>query len=105
MFSCLFFVCSFVVCLLFVCCFLFVCYLSICLQANCYSMALTALNLTDPKYAWVIRPVEVEEVCVGGNSCMTRGGGSYSGTSLRDHWCVFAAWEVFIVWGVSVCFW
>ena len=45
--------------------------LFVCLQANCYSMALTALNLTDPKYAWVIRPVEVEEVCVGGSSCMT----------------------------------
>ena len=59
------FVCPFVVCLLFVQ-LLFVCCLSICLQANCYSMALTALNLTDPKYAWVIRPVEVEEVCVGG---------------------------------------
>ena len=63
--------------------------MSICLQANCYSMALTALNLTDPKYAWVIRPVEVEEVCVGGNSCMTRGG-SCSGTSLGDHCCIFA---------------
>ena len=52
-------------------------------------MALTALNLTDPKYAWVIRPVEVEEVRAGGSSCMTRGG-SYSGTSLRDPCRVFA---------------
>ena len=43
-------------------------------------------------YAWVIRPVEVEEVCVGGSSCMTRGG-SYSGTSLGQtphHCCIFA---------------
>ena len=46
-------------------------------------MALTALNLTDPKYAWVIRPVEVEEVCVGGSSCITRGG-SYSGHQWRS---------------------
>ena len=35
-------------------------------------MALTALSLTDPKYAWVVRPVEVEEVCVG---VWVRGGG------------------------------
>ena len=60
-------------------------------------MALTALNLTDPKYAWVIRPVEVEEVCVGGSSCMTREGGSYSGTFLRDHCCVFATREVLVL--------
>ena len=68
MFSCLF-VCMYVcmyVCL-FVCLYvcLFVYLFFFCLQANCYSMALTALNLTDPKYAWVVRPVEVEEVCVG----------------------------------------
>ena len=103
---CLFVVCSFVVYLLFVH-LLFVCCLSICLQANCYSMALTALNLTDPKYAWVIRPVEVEEVCVGGSSCMTREGGSCSGTSLGDHCCVFATREVrssniFLV-GMAMC--
>ena len=79
-FSCLLFVCClFVVGLLFVCC-LFVCLLFVCclfvvcLQANCYSMALTALSLTDPKYAWVVRPVEVEEVCVG-VWCVRRGRG------------------------------
>ena len=61
--ACFLFVCSFAY--LFIC--LYVCLsFVICLQANCYSMALTALNLTDPKYAWVIRLVEVEEVCVGG---------------------------------------
>ena len=65
-------------------------------------MALTALNLTDPKYAWVIRPVEVGEVCIGGRSCMTRGGGSYSGTSLRDPCCVFAVGRC--SWGSSVIF-
>jgi len=33
-------------------------------QANCYCMALTALSLTPPKYAWVVRPVEMEEAAL-----------------------------------------
>ena len=86
MFSCLLFVCLLFVCclLLFVCC-LFVC-LFVCLQANCYSMALTALSLTDPKYAWVVRPVEVEEVCVGVWVRGRRGGGGTHGWSDQWRW-------------------
>ena len=37
-------------------------------------MALTALRLTEAKYAWVVRPVEVEEVCV----CVSGWGGGVS---------------------------
>ncbi len=37
-------------------------------------MALNSLRLTDPKYAWVVRPVEAEEVtfCVSYNYVCTK---------------------------------
>ena len=31
-------------------------------QANCYCMCLTALHLAQPQYAWVVVPVELEEI-------------------------------------------
>ena len=33
-------------------------------QANCYAATLNALSLTEEKYAWVIKPVEPDEVCI-----------------------------------------
>ena len=35
-----------------------------CMQANCYAATLNALSLTEEKYAWVIKPVEPDEVCI-----------------------------------------
>ena len=37
---------------------------SIHMQANCYAATLNALSLTEEKYAWVIKPVEPDEVHV-----------------------------------------
>ena len=37
-------------------------------QANCYCVALTALRITEPRYAWVVRPVDLEEVS---NGCLS----------------------------------
>ena len=48
--------------------------LSSVVQANCYCMALTALSLTPTKYAWVVRPVELEEVSGEGGRREGEGG-------------------------------
>ena len=37
---------------------------SVHIQANCYAATLNALSLTEEKYAWVIKPVEPDEVCI-----------------------------------------
>ena len=37
---------------------------SVHMQANYYAATLNALSLTEEKYAWVIKPVEPDEVCV-----------------------------------------
>lgn len=34
------------------------------LQASCYCICLTALHLAEPQYAWVVVPVELEEILV-----------------------------------------